>query len=40
MNKIYNIKREWQVPRWTEKWGGWTSLTNGFTRYLSELHNK
>lgn len=42
MRNIYSIKREWNVPGWTEKWGGWTSLTQGFTRYLSEdapVHN-
>ena len=42
MRNIYTISREWNVPGWTEKWRGWTSLTQGFTRYLSEdapIHN-
>lgn len=39
MRNIYDIKREWNVPGWTEKWGGWTSLTGGFTKYLPEDHS-
>ena len=36
MNKLYKIRRQWQVPGWTEKHGGWVSITNSFYRYLSE----
>lgn len=36
MNKLYKIRRQWQVPGWTDKHGGWVSITNSFYRYLSE----
>ena len=38
MNKLYKIRRQWQVPGWTEKHDDWVSITYSFYRYLSEDH--